>query len=63
MNARPKKPESELSDKFFRFTVTQGEKEEIEGLAKQHGYKRVSDYLRRTALGFQAVDRSCLEKE
>lgn len=62
MNPRPVKKPEDLSNRALRFTVTKAEKEEIERLARLHGYQKVSDYLRRTALGHQEVDRSKLEE-
>lgn len=62
MNARPKKGENQIQGKQIGFWVTPEEKQEIKKLAEAYGYKKISDFMRRACLGFQAVDRACLEK-
>ena len=61
LNPRPRKPEHEKQDSKIIFGCTSKEKQEIETLAKMHGYIKTADFIRRAALGYEQVDRTKLE--
>jgi len=62
MNARPVKSNEDRQLYQMSFYCTKEEKEEIEILAKKHGYAKRTDYMRRVCLGYEKADRDKLEK-
>lgn len=62
MNPRPQKNIEDKQLCQMSFYCTREEKEEIEILAKKHGYTKRTDYMRRVCLGYEKADRTKLEK-
>jgi hypothetical protein len=63
MTPRPKKSFKEQRAYHIIFRVNEKELDEIQQMAKHYGYVNISDYARRTALGYQPTDRQVIKPE
>ncbi len=63
MHARPRINENEKLTRQFTFYCTDEERAEIKTLARIHGYKSASEYIRRVALGYESANRDELKQE